>query len=70
MIERGEDFGLALKAGEPLAIVRDVGRQYFQRDVTFELRVPRAVDLAHAAGAQGREDFVRAEADAGANSDV
>src|SRR4029077_10408731 len=32
-----------------------------QRDVATELRVARAIDLAHAAGAEGREDLVRAD---------
>jgi hypothetical protein len=42
----------------------ETARQNFERDVTSELRVARAIDLPHAAGAEGGEDFVRAEADA------
>ena len=42
----------------------DVG-QDLERDVAIQLRVARAIDLAHAAGAEGGEDFVRAEARAG-----
>ena len=31
------------------------------RDVTIQLRVAGAIDLAHAAGTEGRHDFIRAE---------
>ena len=34
-------------------------------DVAIEPRVPRLIDLAHAAGAEGGDDLVRAEASAG-----
>ena len=36
--------------------------QDLERDVAVEPRVARAVDLAHAARAEGRDDLVRAEA--------
>ena len=39
--------------------------QDLQRDVAIELRVARAIDLAHAACAEGRDDLVGAEARAG-----
>jgi hypothetical protein len=47
-----------------------VARNETRRDQTslverFELGVLRAVDFAHAAGAQGRDDFVRSEFVAG-----
>jgi hypothetical protein len=32
------------------------------RDLAIQLRVARAIDLAHAAGAERRDDFVRAKA--------
>ena len=38
--------------------------QDLDRDDAIEPRVAGLVDLAHAAGAEGGEDFVRAEADA------
>ena len=31
------------------------------RDVAIELRIARAIDLAHPAGAEGGDDFIRAE---------
>ncbi len=34
-------------------------RQHFDGDLAFELSVPRFVNLAHASGANGRENFVR-----------
>ncbi len=37
------------------------GRQDLDRNVATEPRVVRAVDLAHAAGAERRDDVVRAE---------
>ena len=37
------------------------GRQDLDRDLAAEARVPRPVDLAHAAGPEGPEDLVRAE---------
>ena len=37
--------------------------QDLDRDVAIELRVARAIHLAHAAGAEGGEDLVRAEAE-------
>ena len=39
--------------------------QDLDRDVAIQLRVARAIHLAHAAGPEGREDFVGAEASAG-----
>ena len=61
MIERGEDLGLALEAGEALGVVCEQVGQDLERDVATELRVARAIDLAHAAGAEQREDFVGTE---------
>ena len=62
----GEHFGFALEAGEPVRdrSANDVG-QDLDRDLALQLRVVRAVDLAHAAGADLGGDFVRAEAGAG-----
>ena len=46
-------------------IVGDVRRQDLDRDRAVEPRVARLVDLAHAAGAERRHDFVGAEPAAG-----
>jgi hypothetical protein len=54
-------------AVEPLAELRIGGellRQDFDGDGPIEPRVARAIDLAHAPGADRRENLVRAEAGA------
>jgi hypothetical protein len=61
MIERGEDFGLALKAGEPVGISRDRRRQHLDRDLALQIRVGGAIDLAHPACPERVEDFVGSE---------
>ena len=61
MIERGEDLRFALEPRETIGIARECVRQDLQRDVAIELRVARAIDLAHAAGTERRDDFVEAE---------
>src|SRR5262245_4460504 len=65
MIERSENLRLASESGEPLGIVSVRVGQNLQRDVPVELGVAGAVDLAHATGTNGSEDFVRTEAGAG-----
>ena len=64
MIEGGEDLGLPPEAGHPLLILREGRGQDLDRDVASELHVPRAIDLAHAAFADGGDDLVGAEAGA------
>ena len=51
MIERGEQPRFALEAREPSGSRRERARQDLDRDVAAELRVARAIDLAHAARA-------------------
>ena len=63
--ERREQLGLALEAREPLGILRELGGQRLDGDVAAEARVARAIDLAHAARAERRDDFVGAESGAG-----
>ena len=65
MIQRREGFGFALEAREALRIIRDGAEQDFDGDIAIELRVTRAIDHAHPAFAEGRDDLVRAEARAG-----
>jgi len=65
MIQRGEDFRFALKPRKPIGVGRERRRQNLHHDLAFQLRIGRAVHLAHAAGADGGDDFVRAEARAG-----
>ena len=51
----------ALEAGEAIGIAGEESRQDFERDVAIQPRVARAIDLAHAAGANGGDHFVLAE---------
>ena len=66
MIERREHLRLAAEAREALGIVGNGGEQDLDRDLAIQLRIARAIHLAHAAGAQQGDDLVRAEAGAGA----
>ncbi len=67
MIERRDRAGFTL---EPFAHLR-AGRHRLlddlQRDQTIQTRVARFVHLAHPAGANGGQDFVRTEASTGDN---
>ena len=62
MVERGKDFGFALKTREPVGIGRDRRRQDFDRNLALQIRVGRAIHLAHPACSERAEDFVRSEA--------
>ncbi len=66
MVERGKDLRLALESREPVRISGEHFGKNFDRDVAVKLRIARAVDLAHSAGAERREDLVHAEAHSGA----
>ena len=61
MIQRGQQPRFALEAGEPLGIDREQARKDLDRDVAPELRVARAIDLAHAAGAKPCVNPIRTE---------
>ena len=61
MIQRREHLRFAPKPREPIGVDAEGLGKDLQRDVAPELRVPRAIHLAHPAGAQGREDVVRPE---------
>ena len=65
VIQRGEHFRFALKAREPIGVSRDGRRQSLDRNLALQLRVRRAVDLAHAAGADGGDHFIGTETRAG-----
>ena len=55
----------ALEAGATLGVARERSGERLERDVATQAHVARAVDLAHAAGAERLDDLVRAEARAG-----
>ena len=53
VIQGSEQFRFTLKAGEPLLVGREGRRQGLDSNLPLQLRVGRAVDLAHSAGADG-----------------
>ena len=61
MVERREDLGFPFEPGEAVRVLSKRLGQDFQRDVAIQLRVAGAVDLAHAAAAEERQDLIRAE---------
>ena len=63
--ERGDRAGLALEAGARRFVRGEPGRQDLDRHLAIEREVARAVHLAHAPGAERRDDLVRAESCAG-----
>ena len=65
MIELRDRAGLAIEALAELRVGREGVRENLDRDRAIEPRVAGFVDLAHPAGADERQDFVRAEASAG-----
>src|SRR5690349_15646282 len=70
MIEGGEDFRLALKTRQAIRIAGQGGGQHLDRDRSLEIAVGRAIDLAHATGADGGNDFVRADTRPGSQRQV
>ena len=61
VIERREHLRFPPESREAIRIGRKRVRQDLQRDVAIELRVSRAIDLAHAARADQLDDRVRTE---------
>jgi hypothetical protein len=61
MIQRRERLCFALEPGNPIAVGGKHIREDFDRDVAVELRIPRAVDLAHSAGTERRDDLINTE---------
>jgi hypothetical protein len=61
MIERREQPCLALEPREAIGIGREARRQHLDRHIASELRIAGAVDFAHPAAAERRENLVRTE---------
>ena len=59
MRQAGDHLRFPLKAKTQLRVAAELRRQYLHGDGAIEARVARAVDLAHPAGADGRDDLVR-----------
>ena len=57
----GERPALRAEAREPIGVAGQRRGQHLDRDVAIQLRVARAIDLAHPAGADERGDFVGPE---------
>ena len=68
MVQRGEDFGFALEAGQAFGIGRHCLRQDLDGDLPLQVGVRCAIHLTHATHAERGHDFVRAEARAGDQS--
>ncbi|MNC94504.1 hypothetical protein D3C83_113750 [compost metagenome] len=62
MVERGKGARLAFEADDGVAVRRDRRRQDFDRDRAAKAKVAGAIDLAHAAGADRRDDLIGADA--------
>jgi hypothetical protein len=62
VIEGGEHLRFAPEARETIRIARKRVGQHFQRDLAIELQVTCAIHLAHAARAEGRQNFIGTEA--------
>ena len=58
MIERREQLRFTLEAREAVGVSREEIRQDFKSDVAIEPRIACAIHLAHAAGADRRDDLV------------
>ena len=54
-------FRLALETRSPRGVPRELRRQHLERHAPVETGVLRFVDLAHAPGAEGRENLVGSE---------
>ena len=73
-VENGDDVGVAQRGGragllletlEPLLVCCEIRGKDLDRDVPAQPRVPRPVNLAHPAGADGRDNLVWTESRAG-----
>ena len=64
VVQAGDGAGFALEALAKFRVGGQVGRQNLDGDGAVEARVFRAIDLAHAAGADERQDLVGAETSA------
>jgi len=64
MAERSQDLGFALEPRETLRVGRHGLREHFHGHLTLQVGVSGAVDLAHAANADLRGDFVGTDSSA------
>jgi len=69
-LSEASNLRFAMEAREAIRIGCERRQQDLQRNVAIELRIPRPIYLAHAAGANRGNDFVRPESDAGTERHV
>ena len=62
MVERGERASLALEPRDSRRSRHFAVREHLQRDVALQSRITGAVDLAHPAAADNRDNVVAANA--------
>ena len=65
MIQRSQHLRFALEARQAIDVTRKGVGQHLNRDIAIQPRIARAIHLAHAAGADEADHFVRAETIAG-----
>jgi hypothetical protein len=61
VIESAQDTSFVLKTEKPVRVAGNRGREDFDGDRSLKPRVTSAIYLAHTAGTQRRQNFVRAE---------
>jgi hypothetical protein len=69
MVERREHLRFPSEPRDTIGIEGEQRWQYFERDRAIQLRIPRAVHLAHGARADEIDDVVRADAARRSSSD-
>ena len=62
MVERSSGASLLLEAAQAIGIIRQRLRQDLDGHFAADARIAGAVDLTHAAGAEGGDDLVGTEA--------
>ena len=65
VVERGEQPRLAVESAQPVGIAAEERGEDLDGDVASELQVSRAIDLAHAAGAEELDQSIAAQVAAG-----
>ena len=65
MVQRGKRLRLTLEARQAVGVRGEELGNDLDRDVAVEPGIPGTVDFAHAAGADGGDDFIRAESGSG-----
>ena len=64
VVEAGDDAGFVFESRQAFRVRGHAGRQYLEGHVTTESVIPGPIHLAHAAGAERRDDVVSTESGA------